>query len=518
MAADKKMYRLSPGPIADALFCLAPDRDERASQICSEMLLTLVQNDYNFSTGADDLSSPKRQLFAIRSLALGENFLGGRTDSHAGDAETTAAQFGFMLSTGSEVRGSANLKLVQMAMQGLIDPETQRGQPGSWLLRPFHESLLWYDARKSKPGTKEYSVRKVYMRGSGITVARMLAEPNVAGATSYGLSAVDAIRSALTAPSPLADVSAALEAALPPNHAWSDKPLPLENDERDAWDRGGDPRLDELASRLCKHAEGIMQQSNASSPSKLWQLRCIIALDIAIHTLRTAWNYTKAPNSERFLLLAFGSAPRAQDSVRQKSEDSYRRSRIRLSEATTQMLAERMRELKAAGVKNFGAEFRDPRLAKDEEGSVASLLRDLPIESSMSSYNKIARLAVESSNYSRASEDGFRVLIESCGMLVGTGAYRYLTASPDMMAAMVGALSLVMPVSSKSFMNLVRAEWGIVIDQEAAAQTDLLWQLDGADMARNARSADRLMNDAGLAVGLSDRTTVVGERAARKRL
>ena len=40
-------------------------------------------------------------------------------------------------------------------------------------------------------------------------------------------------------------------------------------------------------------------------------------------------------------------------------------------------------------------------------------------------------------------------------------------------------------------------------------------QLDGARLAQNARAAERLMSDAGLAVGLSDRTTMVGERASR---
>ena len=88
-------------------------------------------------------------------------------------------------------------------MQGLVDPDTQRGsQPGAWLLRPFHESLLWYDARKPSPNSPQYTVCKVYMRGSGITLARMLADPADASAAALGRSAVAAIRSALTAASP----------------------------------------------------------------------------------------------------------------------------------------------------------------------------------------------------------------------------------------------------------------------------------------------------------------------------
>ncbi len=54
-----------------------------------------------------------------------------------------------------------------------------------------------------------------------------------------------------------------------------------------------------------------------------------------------------------------------------------------------------------------------------------------------------------------------------------------------------------------------------MLNQEAAAGTSLTAQLDGAGLERNARRAEKLMSDAGLAIGLSDRTTVVGERAKR---
>ncbi|MBA8964951.1 hypothetical protein JOJ86_006229 [Rhodococcus percolatus] len=516
MTENRKQYRLSPGPIAEELFCLAPDRDERAPQLCAETLLTLVQNEYKAPNDVGELKTPKRQRFAIRSLALRENFLGARTTGCAGDDETTPEAYGAQLMRGDQIRGSANLELAQLTLQGLVDPDTQRGQPGSWLLRPFHESLLWYDARKANPRSSAYTVRKVYMRGSGITLARLIADPADACDAALGRSAVDAIRKALTAESPLADISQILENALPTNETWSDRIPQVEDDEKTAWTRGTDSRLASLASHLCRHAEGVMQQGRASAPARLWQLRSILALDLAMHVLRTAWEATATPQEERFLLLSFGGTPRAQDAVRQRSEDSYRRGRIRLSEATVQTLARRMRELKEdCNVTAFAGEFRDNALASNDPASVSSLLAGLPDGADNDAYLRIARAAVESANYSRGSEDGFRVLLESVGMLVGTGAYRYLTASPDLLASMVGALSSRMPMSSREFINAVREEWGLVINQESAATTALVTQLDGADLARNARWAERLMSDAGLAVGLSDRTTIVGERASR---
>ncbi len=74
-----------------------------------------------------------------------------------------------------------------------------------------------------------------------------------------------------------------------------------------------------------------------------------------------------------------------------------------------------------------------------------------------------------------------------------------------------------MPIPSRDFFAAVRQEWGFVVNQESAADTALGTQLDGAGLERNARRAEKLMSDAGLALGLSDRTTMVGERAARGR-
>lgn len=495
--------RLAPGAVARHLLCLYPDRDERAPHLCAEMLLTLVTNGYAAPSSAAELTSPKRQQFATRSLALGVNFLAGHDQAEYGDNLAVAANVG----------GSANLSLAQQALRGLVDPSTQKVQPGAWLLRPFHESLLWYDARRDARTTR-WSVRKVHMRGTGITLARMLLMPPTGESESRGAAAVQAVRSALTAASPLAEISARLQGVLPPGQAYTQGP-DTEDDERAAWDRGADPRLRELADRFCRHAEGVMGQAGASGPARLWQLRLIIALDIATHIARTAWARTGTDAGEQFLLLSFGSGPRAADPVRQRSEHFYRRSRLQISTAVVQTLAERMKDLHSENA-DWAAEFeRRSGLGSDADGSAASQLRALRPGAADEDYEHIARVAAEVSDYDRGVGNSYRVLLESVGMLVGTGQYRYLTAGPELLGALVGALSAQMPMSSRDFFAAIHKEWGLVVNQEAASATALATLLDGAALERNARKAEKLMSDAGLALGLSDRTTMVGERARR---
>lgn len=511
MLADSR--NLTPGRVAQVLFGLDPDRDERAPQLCAETLLTLAQNRYRAPASSDELRSPKRQRFALRSLALATNFLAGR-EGRAGEDNMTPHLYGKQLASGSDVRNSANLALAQSALQGLVDPDTQRGQPGAWLLRPFHESLLWYDARKA-PSRPDWTVRKVYMRGSGITLARLLLAPTDPEAAEQGARAVSAIQEALTGPSPLADISRRLESALQTGEPYTKTP-DTEDDERAAWERGQDELLQPLAASLCRHAEGVMCQGGASGPAKLWQLRTILALDLAVHALRVAWDATSTPEEDRFLLLSFGGGPRAQDRVRQRSEESYRRARIRLNEATVSTVALIMRQLVEKKTVAWDQEF-EKRSKLDQDKSEDGLLHQLTKLSARSSddeYLRLARTSVESANYGRA-EDGFRVLLESVGLVAGT-RYRYLTATPDLLAALVGALSSRMPMPSNEFFAAVRQEWGLVINQESAASTSLRGQVDGAGLERNARRAERLMSEAGLALSLSDRTTVVGERAQRR--
>ncbi|MEH1130138.1 hypothetical protein [Micromonospora sp. CPCC 206061] len=503
--------RLAPGQVAKVLFGLDPDRDERAPQLCAETLLTLAQNRYSAPESSDSLVSPKRQRFALRSLALATNFLAGR-DGRAGEDNMTPQLYGNQLASGSDVRNSANLALAQDALQGLIDPDTQRGQPGAWLLRPFHDSLLWYDARKAS-GREDWTVRKVYMRGSGIALARLLLDPGEPESAELGARAVAAIKEALTGPSPLAEISNRLESALQSGEAYNKTP-DTEDDEKEAWDRGGEELLRSLGASLCRHAEGVMCQGGASGPAKLWQLRTIFALDLAVHALRVAWDATLTPEEDRFLLLSFGGGPRAQDRVRQRSEESYRRARIRLNEATISTLARLMRQLVEDQTVNWVDEFeKRSKLAENSPDSVSHQLTKLTADSPVGEFLRLARTSVENANYGRA-EDGFRVLLESVGLIAGT-RYRYLTATPDLLAALVGALSAQMPMPSNEFFAAVRQEWGLVINQESAASTSLRGQVDGAGLERNARRAERLMSEAGLALSLSDRTTVVGERAQR---
>ena len=67
-----------------------------------------------------------------------------------------------------------------------------------------------------------------------------------------------------------------------------------------------------------------------------------------------------------------------------------------------------------------------------------------------------------------------------------------------------------MPMSSRTFFERLFEHWRIVISPEIASRTTILKRLDGSDLARNARRAERQLVEAGLAVSLSDSTTVVG--------
>lgn len=505
---DENLRLLTPEQITTDLFAILIDRDQRASAVCAETLLTLLANDYKAPANVQQLISPKRQRFAVRSLALGQNFLRQKDTGRAADDEITPQLYGHMLATGQSVRGSANLDLAQKAFEGLLDPTTQRGQRGTWLLFPFHESLLWYDARPNG-ANGPWGVRKVYMRGSGITLARMLANPADPALTELGSATVKAIREALQAPSPLAEIAERLEGALDDEFH---RPPQTENDERDAWSSGAAKKLCDLNAAICRHAEGVMLQGTASGPAKLWQLRTMIGLDLACHALKVAWDTTGTPGRDRYLLLSFGDTPRPVNRVRQRSEDTYQLARIRISEATVRTLARRMQRLAQEGCSDWRSQF-EPRSA-DRLRDVITGLQRLPATAPFEEYVRLARTSAEQATYGRAGE-GFRVLLESIGMLAGTGSYRYLTAPPEILSAFVGALSDRMPLSSDEFFSAVFDEWRIVISQETAAATSAADQLDGASLERNGRQAEQLMSEAGLALSLSDRTTIVGERARR---
>src|SRR5262249_39791227 len=159
-------------------------------------------------------------------------------------------------------------------------------------------------------------------------------------------------------------------------------------------------------------------------PAKLWQLRTIIGLDLACHGLRISWGATNTAERDRYLLLSFGDAPRPINRVRQRSEDTYQLARIRISEATIQTLARQMQRMAQEGCRDWQSQF-DRRTAR-RLGDVISELQHLNATASFDEYARLARTAAEQATYGRAGE-GFRVLLESIGMLAGTGAYRYLT-------------------------------------------------------------------------------------------
>lgn len=495
--------QLTPGRVATRLFGLAPDRDERAPQLCQEALLTLALNGYEDAGGDELRKPPKRERFGLRSLALGHNFLEARADGRAGDGETTPALYGQRLAAGEEMRGSANLSLAREALEGLIDPDTRKGQRGGWLLFPFHESLLWYDARRQGANGR-WGVRRVWMRGSGITLARLLVDPPAGEATrALGASAVAALRETLQASSPLAVIAEQLERPLSEADQIADRA------DTDAWRLGGETRLADFADRVCRHAEGILRQGGASGPARLWQLRSILALDLATHSLRAAWDTTRTPGERRFLLLSFGGPPRAENRLRQRSEAAFDASRIAMREAILATLSSAMRELGAESDPNWQEQFVSRR---DKLQNQINELNAGDVDAE--GYDRIAREILDNADYTRPV-GGFQGLLQTAGLVAGTGQYRYLTASPELFSALVGALSAEMPMSSDQFFARLQEEWGVVIGQQAAAQTGLATEVDGAELERNVRRAEQQLADSGLALALSDRTTMVGERAAR---
>ena len=518
------MEPLSPGEIATDLFTVAPDRDERGSQVCVEALLTLTSNNYQSPSSSSSLKSPKRGNFALRSLVLGENFYAGLS----GDAyripksNLTLDSYGQCLAEAKDFAGSENLANVRDALDGLVDPQTRRGASfGVALLYPLHQDLLWYDARKSGGGGMVWAVRKVYMRGSGITFARLLLDPP--GDVSEdvrraGATVCAALQAALCTESQMSVIATALER--PIADLLSHRITTIEPDETRAWDAGGKPALVRLSSAICLHSQGIFAQTNVGPTAKLWSFRNMLTLDFAMHALRTAWEESHTPQREQYLLLCFGGPPRAENIVRQFSEDSYERSRTKLREAIISRLSMRMRDAfikmnngehtTVARVEHWKGMF-EQRKAKE---ALREEIDALGSTVDVSEIPAIARRVFAKADYDRPM-NGYRVLLESAEVLQGTGQYRFLSASPDLMAAFVGALAEHMPMTSRDFFERVFAEWHIVISPEAAAHTNLPNKVDGAELARNARRAERLLVNAGLAEQLSDSTTIVGEYVRR---
>ena len=336
--------RLAVGNVATALWPLYPDRDQKASPLCTESLLALLGN---ADRGADDeLVSPKVSNFAVRSLIFGENFLHGKTDRmHRGDM--TLQEYGQKLSAAEDFNGSDNLDLARKALGNLIDTtEGLPGQRGEHLLMPFHESLLWYDARKSK-SSDSWSVRQVRMRGKGMGIARILIDPPPdAGEDTlvHARTAREELVRLLRLPSPFGKVAGDLENPLHPDS--SPRPA-IESAESRWWELAGGDATRPFAKQLSRHLAGVTTQKNCSPADKLWQTRSIIALDLAANYLDSAWERSEQPQEKRFLLVSAPGLDRKTDTVRLASERSHKAATESLHDALVAVIAETMAELQA---------------------------------------------------------------------------------------------------------------------------------------------------------------------------
>jgi hypothetical protein len=497
--------QLAPANISRRLFTVSPDRDERASHLAMETLLTLWANDYSAPVHPEQLVTPKRRNGALRSLAVRENFLEGIEG--AASPEMTVDRMGEYLARGTDFLGSDGLGLVQAALQSLIDVRTRQGSAGALLLQPFHESLLWYDARKSGAGVK-WAVRKVNMRGTGVALARLLlAPPEHLGADLQEMArrAVEGIRDALQAPSPFGDLAERLNVVTPDERT----PGTAEPDEQEAWVSAGHERMRPLAERVIRHSLAITAQPHVGSSRKLLQLRNILALDVAWFSLLRSWDATNTRVTRRYLLASYTPEERRSNRVRIYSETSYQSARQKVSQAVIATLGEAMQDIATAKEPDEPwTTFFESRSQLDD---VASALEHA---SGLADFGRAAERAFEQASgggYGRPG-DAFRVLLDSVDLLVGTGQYRYLRAGPDLLGSMVGALSIDLPASVERFLELVFQQWAIVIGEAEAVGTELAGEVEGDELRRNSRFLEDLLVNSGLALGLSDQTFVVGMR------
>ncbi|HEV2857954.1 MAG TPA: serine/threonine-protein kinase [Solirubrobacterales bacterium] len=490
------MRRLTPAEVSRSLFGLAPDRDERASQLAMETFLTLWANGYEAPAGKP--KSPKRRNGALRSLVLADNFLEGfkgDSDARGAHAEEACAK----LAAGRDFSGSEGIGLAQKALRALIDDRTLQGSKGATLLTPFHESLLWYDARRS--GAKRpWSVRKVNMRGTGVTIGAMLLRGS-GGEDDAATAATAGIKTALKAPTPLEKLTARLREAAPDDL----DPFSPEPDELAAWDAAGSNLLKPLAAKVKRHCANITAQEHVAPSAKLLQVRLILALDLIQHTLARSWEAIDAPIESRYLLLSFAVEERKENYVRMASEGSYQSARQQITQAMITELGRRAQEISETEAQPEWSFQFEKRARLDEIADRFEQALDT------ADFQELAGLVFEESRGSGYGRpvDAFRVLMESVGLLHGTGQYRYLRPGPDLLAALIGAVG-GMPMPTADFLEAVWQEWGFVVGDREMTSTVLVDSLDGSLLARNARILERTLASSGLAVALSDQTCMVG--------
>jgi hypothetical protein len=490
---------LAPREVAGELFGFRLDRDTRSPQLAMEAFLTLAANGYA-DCDENSLRTPKRGNLSLRSLAIGTNFHAG-SDSMMSNGELLSV-IGETLAAGIDLPGFTNLHLAADSLAAVIDHETTRqADKGRWLLYPFHESLLWYDARPQRAaGT--WSVRQVVMRGTGITVASMLSDPSLPQSPAV----LEGIREALTAPSRFAQ----LHDALP--DVELDHREAEENEKRD-WNVGRGEQVRPISEPLVRHSASTCSQLRLSPAARLSQLRAMFALDIAIGALRIAWERSETPERQRYLLLACQPiGERRRDFVRQYSEESWNAARRRLAEATVRTLG----ELFAAQPENTEWEKAIGIRGEAQSDRMKPVLKILKDNPSGAAYARAAELAFEAMDYSRAA-DGVRVLLESLELVAGPPAYRYLRPRPPLLGALVGALWDEMPMPLPDFTRRVYEEWSLLISEHDASGTDAAEFIEGADLVVNERGLEALLTDAGLALALSDQTCLVGHQRELQR-
>lgn len=417
--------------VARRLFVAAPDRDEHTQQVAMEMLLTISQNQ-----GVDFCNqtprTPRRANRLLRSLALGHNFLAGKTQLDA---------LGERLAAGDDFSGSENLGLVQQSLRALVDADTLRGGAATHLMLPVHDSLLWYDVRsrtssKADPVTKQrvsrplpYRPQRVVMRGTGITLARLLLHPPdyLGPAARDARRACDAIAQALSADSPFAKLGTALK---DPEDA--ERGI-MGEEERDSWDAGDEPKLKALGERLIRHTVAVMEDDSHPSQVRLLNLRRVLALDLAWHLAQASWTAAGVPEKQKYLLLCHSPKERAVNRVRVLSEESYQLTYQFMTRAVIATIREAMEERSSSGAgwDDFFLERGKKALKATPSQRYFEALRTALAADPAPDFSVYAQKTFEAPGDGYVRPVGaFRVLLESCGLLLGTGRWRYFRPSP----------------------------------------------------------------------------------------
>lgn len=493
MAGSSTVFPGAPRAVSQGLFTLAPDRDERMQQVAMELLLTCHQNGYRRPD--DTPKSPRRPSLLLRGLVLGENF------TLAGDKQFALAE---RLARGDDFAGSDGMKAIHESLAALRDPATIRGGLGTHLMLPVHQSLLWYDARRRN---RTWDAQFVLMRGTGITLARFLLDPpdSVRDLAGQAAAALAGIREALGERSPYGTTVDALASA----QDCLDESMGRE--ELAAWEVAADAKLAPLGRRLIRHAAAIMADGEQPGEVRLLHLRRIVALDVAWHMLSAAWAAGDAPRDDRYVLLCHAPQERPENRARVMSEGSFRAAQQALSRGVMAELRSRMKAHHDSG-RPWKSGFFLQRGDEEKPSPTSDYYDDLTTElddaEGVIDFDTYAGRAFDAPGDGYVRPIGaFRVMLESCGLLRGTGQYRYLRAVPSLIAAMVSARPNAAPQEAEEFFAWVRDEWSIIVGDNEASGSAL--RGEGSVLKRNAEYFERDMVSAGLATALSDQTCMV---------